>query len=706
VNLVCPFRALLGALALLLLASLHDSAAQQVTAQLQGHVTDDSGAIIPGCRVELRPGDPAGERTTSAATTDSSGSYRFPSVSPGSYELVVECRAFRSWRQNLTVAVGEALSVNARISAGTVKVVEVLGSGPATVSPTWNSWAEQSPFTPEQVLRTNTVYSLVLDLGACAYASSRGVYSKAASQQFKNWLSDTEEGVFKVLAIPDQSHIQLTSDSQRVQLMRVNTKRLKKQLGKKLVIKKDPFAELRKSNGSSLSFGRVAFSIRTTSAAGATHVFLSLWANDQPVDEIVVPLCVGSAAECDTNVHSTTLRGLDSLRIAAGKGQSELPDAALHFVSLDDNSVIGVFRCNSCRDWQKDEFHTWRLGRTADWLANYLMRTVLVDFENAASEDVFLRHGRELFSALFPPEDGGSPARSDDTFQKFLESRGPLRGNDKQTSIFVRGIFGNENELLLVPIGLAVAPADKQHLGLLYRIELPLPQQRYERTPACLSNWSLFVPKRNPNACDSSNLAACNEMQKLAFSFGDWADELSRWPSHTQSFYDTTTDIDKFSSWLNDFHALPQSSQVLFVMSHHDQDRLFFDPSGQDTIEATGVQRRFLAPTFVFLNACGTGKPGALEFVRRFNERGVNAVIATNTAVDAELAGLFAATLLSNLQQHSNDTGYTLGSAWFEAVQTTASITDRNGHKYGARALAYMLAGDAGINVCVPPKSH
>jgi hypothetical protein len=254
-------------------------------------------------------------------------------------------------------------------------------------------------------------------------------------------------------------------------------------------------------------------------------------------------------------------------------------------------------------------------------------------------------------------------------------------------------------------IGLSVPPGQDQHLGLLYRIELPLPQQRYEHAASCLSNWDIFLPKRNSNTCDPTNLAACDEMQRLAYSFGHWADELSSWSNHTQSFYDTATDIDNFSKWLGDSSARPLPNQVLLLMSHHDRDRIFFDPSGQNTIEAGGVQRRFQAPSFVFLNACGTGQPGAIEFLRRFNEHGVNTIIATNTAVDAELAGQFAAALLSFLQQHPPGTGYKLGDAWFDTVRKVASMTDTNGRKYGARVLAYMLAGDAGTEICVPAKS-
>jgi hypothetical protein len=533
------------------------------------------------------------------------------------------------------------------------------------------------------------------------------VYSKRASEQFKKWLSGTEEAVFQVLAVPDTTHIQLASDSQRVQLLRVNTRRLNKQLGKKLKVPHEPFAALRTDPSASFSFARVAFPITTSNQAGTASVFLSLWANGQPVDEIVVPLCIGSEDDCGVNLTPSwdSLRGLDSLRIAAGKGEDRLPDAAVHLVTLDDNSVIGVFRCNHCPDWGKDEFHSWRLRRSASWLTDYLTKTVLVDFENTVSDDIFLRHGKELFATLFPPEDVGDPAREDDTFPKFLASKRRSSGSDEPTSIFVRSMFGDDDDLLLVPIGLSVPPGEDQHLGLLYRVVLPLPQQRYEHAAGCLENWDIFLPKRNSNACDPTNLGACDEMQRLAYSFGDWADELSSWPKHTQSFYDTATDIDNFSKWLGDSSARPLSKQALLLMSHHDEDRIFFDPSGQNTIEAVGVQRRFQAPSFAFLNACGTGKPGAIEFLRRFNERGVNTIIVTNTSVDAELAGQFAATFLSYLQQHPVGSGYKLGDAWFDTVRKVASMTDRNGKKFGARALAYMLAGDAGTEVCVPSKS-
>ena len=57
--------------------------AQQQTGVISGTVTDSQGGAVPGATVEAKGA--SGNALT--ATTDASGTYRFPSVQPGVYEV-------------------------------------------------------------------------------------------------------------------------------------------------------------------------------------------------------------------------------------------------------------------------------------------------------------------------------------------------------------------------------------------------------------------------------------------------------------------------------------------------------------------------------------------------------------------------------------------------------------------------------------------
>src|SRR5580692_3472048 len=88
----CVRRIMLCVAAVLILAAI-PAAAQLPTGTILGTVKDSSGASVPGATVTVRNTD---TNLTKTATTEQDGSYRFPELPVGHYEIKAEAPGFRT----------------------------------------------------------------------------------------------------------------------------------------------------------------------------------------------------------------------------------------------------------------------------------------------------------------------------------------------------------------------------------------------------------------------------------------------------------------------------------------------------------------------------------------------------------------------------------------------------------------------------------
>jgi hypothetical protein len=94
-------------------------AAQQQLGAIQGTITDQTHAVLPGATVTVTNADTGVSRTT---TTNETGVYRMPSLDLGRYRVKAELQGFRSSTQtDLTLSVGATLGVNFTLNTGTVE---------------------------------------------------------------------------------------------------------------------------------------------------------------------------------------------------------------------------------------------------------------------------------------------------------------------------------------------------------------------------------------------------------------------------------------------------------------------------------------------------------------------------------------------------------------------------------------------------------
>jgi hypothetical protein len=108
-------------LALLCICLLGGSVfAQTRTGSLRGTVIDKEGAFLPGAKVEL-----SGERLMGGVRsiiTDEEGKFRFPSLMPGTYELIVTLEGFQETkRQELKVNLGGTTTVDVVLEQATLE---------------------------------------------------------------------------------------------------------------------------------------------------------------------------------------------------------------------------------------------------------------------------------------------------------------------------------------------------------------------------------------------------------------------------------------------------------------------------------------------------------------------------------------------------------------------------------------------------------
>src|SRR5437867_5472517 len=117
---------------LVLFATLLDIApawAQLATAELNGRVTDTSGAVLPGVTVTATQTATALVRT---AVTDETGSYLISNLPTGPYRLEASLQGFRSYvRTGLVLTVGATPTINVVLELGSLEeTITVEGAAP------------------------------------------------------------------------------------------------------------------------------------------------------------------------------------------------------------------------------------------------------------------------------------------------------------------------------------------------------------------------------------------------------------------------------------------------------------------------------------------------------------------------------------------------------------------------------------------------
>ena len=90
--------------------------AQVLYGALVGTVRDPSGAVLPGASVVITNAETKATRET---VTDAAGAYRFSTLQPGTYTVVVQVTGFRTFtRADVPVTLNSSARVDALLGVG------------------------------------------------------------------------------------------------------------------------------------------------------------------------------------------------------------------------------------------------------------------------------------------------------------------------------------------------------------------------------------------------------------------------------------------------------------------------------------------------------------------------------------------------------------------------------------------------------------
>ena len=121
-----------GIITLILIATgISPMFAQSDAARLQGIITDQSSALVPGAKVQVT--DLSTNRVLETTSAPDSGAWSFPVLPPGNYVLQVSMDGFKPIKQNVTLQVAQVANVNFVLEPGGVSEQLVVTADAALV---------------------------------------------------------------------------------------------------------------------------------------------------------------------------------------------------------------------------------------------------------------------------------------------------------------------------------------------------------------------------------------------------------------------------------------------------------------------------------------------------------------------------------------------------------------------------------------------
>lgn len=112
---------------LLLILAAFTATAQEFRGLVAGKITDPNGAVVPGSKVEIKNVETG---IVSSAVTGEDGTYNFPLLPPGKYQLTVTKENFNTAvRDGIEVRVADRLTLDVQLEIGVTAMVTTVATG-------------------------------------------------------------------------------------------------------------------------------------------------------------------------------------------------------------------------------------------------------------------------------------------------------------------------------------------------------------------------------------------------------------------------------------------------------------------------------------------------------------------------------------------------------------------------------------------------
>lgn len=149
------------------------------TGGITGTVTDPSGAALPSATVTLKNQDTG---TTQTSTTNSTGAYRFSLINPGNYNVSAAAQGFQGSAQSVSVAVGQASTVNIKMQVATAsQTVEVTAQEGAIQTDNGNVSATITPEIVANMPNPGNDLTYYVQTAPGATMNTQGGYGNSAT---------------------------------------------------------------------------------------------------------------------------------------------------------------------------------------------------------------------------------------------------------------------------------------------------------------------------------------------------------------------------------------------------------------------------------------------------------------------------------------------------------------------------------------------
>jgi outer membrane protein OmpA-like peptidoglycan-associated protein len=625
-----------------------------------------------------------------------------------------------------------------------IKVSDTYPQDQETMLYHWNAWADRSAssmintpsFTPVSYLEPGQKYLIMVELAGYEYEIP---YVKTFTvERILREALDKEKDKgrahslsFQVVLLTDERFFE-TKSQVLPDPFYIDMDRIRTFVPTKHSQSINPLEDLRSGKDPEYRFGCMKIPVTTSkNAHGRTAIGLSFWNSNRPYTEISIPFCVRNQKDppCSSDLlpsrlSSTKLGGSGILdAIGATAFDSQGPNAAITIIELSPSAVVGVLYLdnednssqgnkNTKRE-AKDSIDAYKIWTIEDESTKKFIEKLSAYQKDFGKIKDVAGTGNALKNLLFPPKNKEAVETRNALFS-FLKKKSGSRPFESPNPpvIFVRVVLEDDEipRPWLYPIGLISVGSDEEldFLGYHMRIETPLLGQSYNSSSNCLNNWFAVLPI---DQIDPPLKDAMNEVDR-----GGRID-IGRRANHYQAVrgHDSArvfSDIPLFRRWIQQCGPFDSCEDrinepsILTILSHHNRQAIFFNDKISKVV-SDNIVRNLPRPSIAILSGCSTAEIGASDIIKQLNVSGIDAVIATNTGIQGDMAGDFLECLSRSIESVEAGGSVKIGEVLWRAQRCLyegeffkPNDTPRN--IYGHRVLSFTFAGNPNVSICGP----